>query len=252
MINIDKLECPISDVSIIVAIENIGPLLKASTSQEMVSNQNDANVVLYFTQRVIFSLGFGNEQVEFRKFHGPLTLMKTKSDKGLLLPIKFSDKTSPDSRINQFGRDVVFIFHFIEKDFQQIHNHQNELLEKTLDEIEACCPNLDYSKLTDTSLLNLANKLKERLNKFLGLRIWAEEQGSSLLHLGTLNSLKGLHRDVGALLVGSPAGLSIEDIKDRIKLSKNDDLELILQNLSDMGFITRKKEKNNNLLYLIS
>ncbi|MHA2339468.1 MAG: hypothetical protein ACXACX_19355 [Candidatus Hodarchaeales archaeon] len=172
------LLAPISDISIIVAIENIGPVLKTSTSKEIIDSQTDASVVLYFTQRVVFSLGFGNEQVEFQKFHGPLTLMKTKSDKGLLLPIKFNDDNSTDSRIKNFGRDVIIILHFLENDFNLIQDFHQDLLGKSLGEIEKLCPNFDYIHISETKKIdNLSKVLKENLNRFSGLRIWAENRG---------------------------------------------------------------------------
>jgi len=114
-------------------------------------------------------------------------LMKTKSDKGLLLPIKFKDDNSTDSRIKNFGRDVIIVFHFLENDYKLIQDFQEDLLAKTLIEINKLCPNFDYIHLSASEKMeNLSKTLKEKLNRFSGLRLWAEAQGSSLLHLGTL------------------------------------------------------------------
>ncbi|OLS25966.1 MAG: hypothetical protein HeimC3_12400 [Candidatus Heimdallarchaeota archaeon LC_3] len=248
----EDLISPISDISIIVAIENIGPVLKSSTSKEMISDQNDANIVLYFTQRVVFSLGFGNEQVEFNKFHGPLSLIKTKTDKGLLLPIKFKDTDSSDSRIVQFGRDVIFVLQFLESDYNLIQKHQMDLLQKSLEEIEISCPNFDYLPLKEEKTINkLAETLKEKLNRFMSLRLWADEHGSSLLHLGTLNSLTGLHRILAAQLVGTPAGLTIDKMNQKLSKDENKNIEEALQDLLDMGFINKKRIDESNFKYLV-
>ncbi|MHA2336980.1 MAG: hypothetical protein ACXACX_06745 [Candidatus Hodarchaeales archaeon] len=242
---------PISDISIIVAIESIGPVLKTSTSKEIIDSQTDASVVLYFTQRVVFSLGFGNEQVEFQKFHGPLTLMKSKSDKGLLLPIKFKDNNSTDSRIKNFGRDVIIVIHFFENDYKLIQDFQQDLLSKSLNEIEKLCPNFDYIHLNEKNKMNLLSKtLKENLNRFSGLRIWAENKGSSLLHLGTLNKLQGTHRDIGAILIDSLNGLSFEKIKSNLNDCEETTRQDSIQDLIDRGFMEEKIEENT-ILYIV-
>ena len=68
----ENLLTPIFDMSVIFALENIGPALKASTSTELMEHMNEAKVILYFTQRVVFSLAIGNKQVKFNKIQGPL------------------------------------------------------------------------------------------------------------------------------------------------------------------------------------
>lgn len=240
---VDNLLAPILDISIIVALENIGPVLKASTSNELLDHTNEAKVVLYFTQRVIFSLGMGNKQVTFNKIQGPLELMELEPpQEAILLPIKFSDQNSLDSRIKNFGRDVVFIFHYLQNNRKNIQNLEQNIFEKAIEEIREFTANYQYYTLKDDEKAKtFVNYLKTRMNRFLGLRLWAQSQGTSLLHLGTLRNLYGAYRGIGALLIGIPAGITKDEIVQRLsqKHSKNEILEA-LTDLCDMGFVTEK------------
>ncbi|KKK68583.1 hypothetical protein LCGC14_2942600 [marine sediment metagenome] len=147
---------------------------------------------------------------------------------------------------------LIFVLQFFESDYNLIQKHQMDLLQKSLEEIEISCPNFDYLPLKEEKTINkLAETLKEKLNRFMSLRLWADEHGSSLLHLGTLNSLTGLHRILAAQLVGTPAGLTIDKMNQKLSKDENKNIEEALQDLLDMGFINKKRIDESNFKYLV-
>src|SRR3990172_7286043 len=238
------LESPIKDVSVIIAVEKAGPILKASTSNDILSHISEAKVVLYFTQRIVFSIGFGNKQVEFDKIHGPITLLETRQpQEALMLPTRLNDPESSDPRIVNSGRDIVFVFHYLETERKIVQKFDRLLGERCLVELKTFCPGGTYSCIREEKKLSeLVHLVKARLNRLLGLRIWAEENaGSSLLHLGTLNSLSGPHRALGAVLVGaSPHGMKLEEIAEKLRgsLASNEIADTV-DDLIEMGFLQK-------------
>lgn len=230
----------ILDVSIIVSLEQIGPVLKATTSAFLLNSQKEAKVILYFTQRVVFTLGIGNQQVKFDKFHGPIELIDLPIEQEIILyPLKMNDNQSSDSRIQKFGRDVIFCIHYRTESRKTIQIYQNDLYAKITHLLSEITPNNEYAKLSNDEMLKTTvSEFKSKLNKFLKLRIEAARLGESLFNLSTLRQLDAIKRSVGSLLLGNLKGLTKSEILMNLdsNYSESDYLEALTE-LIEMGYI---------------
>lgn len=248
-----KTENLLTDVSIIVSLEQIGPVLKATTSQFLENSQKEAKVILYFTQRVVFTLGIGNQQVKFDKFHGPIELIDLPINQEIILyPKKMTDLDSSDSRIQRFGRDVIFCIHYITESRNIIHAFQDELYEKLTNLLEDIAPKNIYSAInSDEILKKSAFKIKDKLNRFLNLRLEAKILGESLFNLSTLRQLDEKRRSIGSLLLGNLNGLSQTDIIENLdnNYPEKDYLES-LDDLIEMGYILKETKDNLEIFKL--
>ncbi len=237
----------ILDVSIIVSLEQIGPVLKATTSEFLDKSQKEAKVILYFTQRVVFTLGIGNQQVKFDKFHGPIELIDLPiSQEIILYPKKMNDNQSSDSRIQKFGRDVILCIHY-ETDLRNtIQNFQKELYTKITTLFNEIAPENDYSKIKNEETLKKAViEIKTKLNKFLNLRIEAKKLGESLFNLSTLRQLDSIKREIGSLLLANLKGISKEDLLSNLDSKDNEtEYEQALNELIEMGYVIRENSSN--------
>ena len=241
----------IIDVSFIVSLEQIGPVLKATTSDFLDSSQKEAKVILYFTQRVVFALGIGNQQVKFDKFHGPIELIDLPINQEIILyPLKMIDKESSDSRIQKFGRDFIICLHYQSENRSTVMSFSNELYEKLTELVKLITPNLEYSSISpDNIMKESVHTIRAKLNKFLGLRIKAKKLGESLFNLSTLRQLDDIKREIGSLLLGNIKGLTKEEIIDNLD-SKYTESEYLasLNDLIEMGYII-KENRSEFLVY---
>ncbi|MHA2362977.1 MAG: hypothetical protein ACXAC7_03400 [Candidatus Hodarchaeales archaeon] len=246
----------ILDISLIISIEQVGPVLRGTTCNELAISKAEAKVVLYFTQRVVFALGIGNKQVNFGRFHGPIELIDLKPPQEvIMLPIKFSDPNSPDPRIQNFGRDIITCIHIEIKDRELFQKYQEPLLDKSLFLLRNFTKNMQYEFVNEEEkVLKLSHLLKNRLNHFVQLRKEASEIGGSLFHLGTLRRLGEHQRIIGLALLESTKGMTEEVIFSKVngKLTK-ENISNTLQELIEMGYIVKKVFENEReqVLYQI-
>lgn len=239
----------ILDVSIIVSLEQIGPVLKATTSEFLDKSQKEAKVILYFTQRVVFTLGIGNQQVKFDKFHGPIELIDLPINQEIILyPIKMNDKQSSDPRIQKFGRDVILCIHYETESRNTILGFQKELYRKITTLFNDIAPENDYSKIkSDETLKKSVIEIKFELNKFLNLRMEAKMLGESLFNLSTLRQLNSTKREIGSLLLGNLKGITKEELLKNVEINDNEtEYEEALNDLIEMGYVI--KEQNSNII----
>ena len=230
----------ILDVSIIVSLEQIGPVLKATTSSFLINSQKEAKVILYFTQRVVFTLGIGNQQVKFDKFHGPIELIDLPVNQEIILyPIKMNDNQSSDSRIQKFGRDVIICIHYRTESRNIIQIYQNDLYAKITRLLSEIAPGNEYEKINNDEILQTTvSNIKNKLNTFLKLRIEATKLGESLFNLSTLRQLDPIKRDIGSLLLSNLKGITKSEILKNLEgnYSDSDYLEALTE-LIEMGYI---------------
>ena len=217
----------------------------------MDSSQKEAKVILYFTQRVVFALGIGNQQVKFDKFHGPIELIDLPINQEILLyPLKMIDKTSEDSRIQKFGRDFIICLHYASEERGTILSFQNILYDKLTDLIAEISPDNDYSKInSDKIMKESVFTLKSNLNKFLILRQEAQRLGNSLFNLSTLRQLDEKRREVGSLLLGNLKGLTKDEIIENLDVKQSEsDYINSLNDLIEMGYVITEKT-SDKLIY---
>ena len=233
----------ILDISIIVSLEQIGPVLKATTSEFLDNSQKEAKVILYFTQRVVFTLGIGNQQVKFDKFHGPIELIDLPINQEIILfPRKMKDKESSDSRIQNFGRDVIICIHYKTEYRNIIQQFQEELYSKMTDIFAEIAPENEFSRIKDDDTLTQSVKdIRYKLNRFLNLRLEAHDLGESLFNLSTLRQLGTIKREIGSLLLGNLKGLTKEEIISNTdsKFTENEYFDS-LNDLIEMGYIIKE------------
>ena len=226
-------------------------MLKATTSEFLDTSQKEAKVILYFTQRVVFALGIGNQQVRFDKFHGPIELIDLPINQEIILyPVKMIDKNSSDSRIQKFGRDFIICIHYKSENRETILGFQKELYDKLTDLIAEISPEHEYSKInSDQVMKESVQAIRKSLNRFLFLRLEAKRLGESLFNLSTLRQLDEKKREIGSLLLGNLKGLTKEEIIDNLDGKHSEsDYYSSLNDLIEMGYII--KEKNpNSLIY---
>ena len=212
--------------------------------------KNEAKVVLYFTQRIVFALGIGNKQVEFGRFHGPIELIdiEPSAQETLLLPLKFKDSNSPDPRVQKFGKDVITCLQYKVEDRGIMQELQESLLKKTLSIIYQDFPDLQYKNLSEEEMVSsFAHKLKKSINKFLTLRKEVQELGDSLYHLGTLRNLGEERKLIGLALLENPNGLSHQEIIKKIDNKLNSDkINSVIQELIEMGYVEILDQGPNN------
>lgn len=210
----------------------------------MDSSQKEAKVILYFTQRVVFALGIGNQQVRFDKFHGPIELIELPINQEVLLyPMKMVDKSSEDSRIQKFGRDFIICLHYASEERSTILSFQDVLYNKLTELINEITPEHEYSKInSDEVMKEVVFTLKENLNTFLLLRQKAKQLGESLFNLSTLRQLDEKKREIGSLLLGNLKGLTKNEIIENLdsKLSETD-YTSSLNDLIEMGYVVKEK-----------
>ena len=245
----------ILDISIIVAIEQIGPILRGSTSQELLGIKSEAKVILYFTQRVVFALGIGNQQVEFGRIHGPIELINLETpQETFILPLKFNDPKSADTRVQKFGKDVITCLQFKNENRLFLQGLQEPLLNKAIEIIHNFAPDLQYHFVaSEKSITELASILKEKLNNFLKLRKESSEIGKNLHHLGTLRRLNNPRRIIGSIFIESGTKILTEE---EISLKAGEKLNIkeiknILQELIDMGYISQINANEDRIYYRI-
>ncbi len=210
-------------------------------------------MILYFTQRVVFTLGIGNQQVKFDKFHGPIELIDLPiSQEIILYPLKMNDKQSSDSRIQKFGRDVIFCIHYKTDSRNKIQLFQKELYEKFKSLLEEIAPDNEYSSFkNDESLKNIVFDLKRDLNRFLNLRIQANRLGESLFNLSTLRQLDPVKREIGSLLLGNLKGITKNEILENLAPVNSGDKYLeALTELIEMGYVIKENNHNSTIYRL--
>lgn len=250
---VPKSEDLILDISLIVSLEQIGPVLKATTSEFLENNQKEAKVILYFTQRVVFTLGIGNQQVKFDKFHGPIELFDLPiSQEIIIYPLKMNDKESSDSRIQKFGRDVIFCVHYKTDSRNKIQKFQKELYDKLTLLLDEIAPDNEYSRFKSDELVrNIVFDLKNDLNRFLNLRIQADRLGESLFNLSTLRQLDPIKREIGSLLLGNLKGITKNEILNNIdsQHSEGEYLEALTE-LIEMGYVMKENNPNSTIYKL--
>jgi len=230
-------------------------VLRVTTSAFLESAQKEAKVILYFTQRVVFTLGIGNEQVKFDKFHGPIELIGDidVDQEVLLFPVKLVDKDSPDPRVQKFGKDLILCIHYKTEDRLLIQKLIKPLYSKISHIFIELVPNKDYSYINDEhKAKNICLKLKGMINNFLKLRLEALNLGSSLYNLATLRMLEEKRRAVGSFLLGNIKGLDKKYLRENlgIELSK-EELNAVLNDLIDMGYVI-KINQENDVIYKLS
>jgi hypothetical protein len=238
----------ILDISIIISIEQIGPVLRGTTSTFLENSQKEAKVILYFTQRVVFTLGIGNEQVKFDKFHGPIELIGDVDidQEVLLFPVKLVDKDSPDPRIQRFGKDLIICVHYKTEDRSIITQLLKPLYKKIEHKFSEYVPNKEYKYINDEDKAkSIATKLKSDLNKFVELRLEAYNFGPSLFNLATLRQMDEKRRAVGSYLLGNINGADEKELQNNlgVDLSK-EDLKTVLSDLIDMGYVLVDKRED--------
>lgn len=241
----------ILDVSIIVSLEQIGPVLKATTSEFLEKSQKEAKVMLYFTQRVVFTLGIGNQQVKFDKFHGPIELIDLPINQEIILyPIKMKDTQSSDPRIQKFGRDVILCIHYENEFRDTVQIFQKELYTKVTTLFNEIAPENDYTKIkSDEILKKSVTEIRKKLNKFMNLRLEAKSIGESLFNLSTLRQLDDKKREIGSLLLGNLKGITKEEIFHNLELTHNkNEYDEALNDLIEMGYV-EKKTNSNTITY---
>ena len=238
-----KFKDLILDISIIVSLEQIGPVLKATTSEFLDNSQKEAKVILYFTQRVVFTLGIGNQQVKFDKFHGPIELIDLPINQEIILfPRKMKDKESSDSRIQNFGRDVIICIHYKTENRNIIQQFQEELYTKMTAIFAEIAPENEFSKIkSEETLAQSVKDIRYKLNRFLNLRLEANKLGESLFNLSTLRQLDTIKREIGSLLLGNLKGLTKEEIISNTdsKFTENEYFDS-LNDLIEMGYIIKE------------
>ena len=248
-----KVEDLILHVSIIVSLEQIGPILKATTSEFLDNSQKEAKVILYFTQRVVFTLGIGNQQVKFDKFHGPIELIDLPNNQEIILyPKKMIDKESSDSRIQRFGRDIIVCIHYKAENRAIIASFQEVLYAKLTELFTLFVPNNDYSLIrTDEKLKNLVFTFREKLNRFLNLRIEAKRLGESLFNLSALRQLEEKKREIGSLLLGNLKGLTKTEILSNTnsKYPENEYMDSLID-LIEMGYVIQETKDDTQIFRL--
>lgn len=245
----------ILDISIIISIEQIGPVLRGTTSSILENSQKEAKVILYFTQRVVFTLGIGNEQVKFDKFHGPVELI---GDVGinqevLLFPVKLVDEDSPDPRIRRFGKDLIICIHYRTEDRTIIQQFLDPLYTKIDEIFSKVVPGKNYKYIKDEETTKeVCTQLQQEINKFIALRLEAKSFGTSLFNLATLRRMDEKRRAVGSYLLGNINGSNEKDLYKNIGVDiEKEELRKVLHDLIDMGYITTEKQ-DNNIIYKLS
>lgn len=246
----------ILDISIVISLEQIGPVLRGTTSSFLENSQKEAKVILYFTQRVVFTLGIGNQQVKFDKFHGPIELIDVPiSQEVLLFPVKLVHKESPDPRVQKFGKDLIICIHYKTEDRSLIQNILDPIYTKLYKIINDIIPGNDYSYINDEEKSKaIAIKIKSILNRFIELRLESQNLGESLFNLGTLRQLDEKKRAIGSLLLGNLKGLNKIDLHENLGLDLGKkDFESALLDLIDMGYVVKTMLNNNKeLIYKLS
>lgn len=111
-------------------------------------------------------------------------------------------------------------------------------------------PDSDYSHIRgDEDLKNLVFLIREKLNRFLNLRIEAKKLGESLFNLSTLRQLDEKKREVGSLLLGNLRGLTFtEIISDSSNKFKENEYKEALTDLIEMGYVI-SENKDSLLIY---
>jgi hypothetical protein len=163
-----------------------------------------------------------------------------------------TDLDSSDSRIQRFGRDVIFCIHYITESRNIIHAFQDELYEKLTNLLEDIAPKNIYSAInSDEILKKSAFKIKDKLNRFLNLRLEAKILGESLFNLSALRQLDEKRRSIGSLLLGNLNGLSQTDIIENLdnNYPEKDYLES-LDDLIEMGYILKETKDNLEIFKL--
>lgn len=241
----------ILDISFVVALEQIGPVLRGTTSQNITKSKAEAKVVLYLTQRVVFALGIGNQQVKFDRLHGPIELIDLEVDQEVLLaPIKFSDPNSPDPRIQNFGRDVIVCIHYKKENRSLLQRHQEVLFDTTLRLIEELAPEKQYIFLdNEEKVTSACITLRDRLNRFINRRVEGEDIGGSLFNLATLRQLGGNRQRVGSYLMNNLGGVERTQIYQIMEpYASVAEVDAILEELEEMG-LAEKVTHNSELKY---
>jgi len=208
---------------------------------------------LYFTQRVVFTLGIGNQQVRFDKFHGPIELIDLPINQEIILyPKKMIDNESSDSRIQKFGRDLILCIHYQTGNRNVIQNFQDDLYVKISDLFQEHVPNNLYSYIkSDEVLKNLVVIIREKLNRFLNLRLEAQKLGESLFNLSTLRRLDEKPREIGSLLLGNLKGLTKEEIIENVNPKyPTDEYFESLNDLIEMGYVIKENRSNKEIYRL--
>ena len=110
--------------------------------------------------------------------------------------------------------------------------------------LELNIPNNDYSHIKpDDTLKGLVITIREKLNKFLSLRIDAKKLGESLFNLSALRQLDEIKSEIGSLLLGNLKGLTFKEIiANASSKFKENEYSEALNDLIEMGYVIKDKK----------
>lgn len=239
----------IFNTALLVVREHIGPDLLTSTSESFSVENDEVAINLYYFQRVLVTLGLGNQKVEELVLVGPTRLPELTPPHNVFgVAFYKTDPQSPDDRIKVNGRLNVLTIHTTE-DPSQI-TELKELIEQEISDYLTAAenllviPHLDDVKNHREMLLTL----EEKLNRGIGLRKQKDSFGSSLFNLSTLSRLEEHQKKVASELVRNPDGLFLAEIAERLEMDQKA-CEQILADLLWLGFV-ETHNKDGSYLFM--